>query len=857
MRKTLAVLSVFVLISYQSGSAQAPAPEPVVKAQDTRGTPDERADQLLKQLTLEEKMQLVGGDGFLMHPIDRLGIRAFCMSDGPQGVRNGPADLPPRACAFPAGVALAATWDIDLAAAYGKAIGLEARARGTHFQLGPGLNICRVPVNGRNFEYFGEDPYLASVIAANWVKHCAAQGVVPTIKHFAANNQESNRSSVDAQVDERTLQEIYLPAFRKAAIEGGNVAVMCSYNRLNGHYASNNDWLLNQTLKKMWGFKGLVMSDWGASHSVTDLAMGLDLEMPRGDHLSAENIEAALAAGTIKPSDLDGAVHRILRTAAAAGWLDAGWKQKNSALPKDSRESAKVALDVAQASIVLLKNDRDTLPLDRSKVKTIVVLGPNSSSAPGIVPINIGGGGSGQVTPFDARIPEADYLQGITRAAGNDVKVIHLPMPDDADPAVFATFANARTAANGPPGLTLTVEVTGDGPTVSVPPSVQTSVNVTWERGQLPFNVPAGRDATFTWSGVLVSAEESDWVVRMAGRPVITVDGRTIENTSGQMVHLQGNRPTPIQITYRALANPRGRGGRGGGRLMIKVGLQPAASAIPDLSAVKTADAAIVCVGLNSNTESEGRDRPFELPGLQQYLLSRVAALNPRTIVINNSGAAIGMTGWRQGVAAILQAWYLGQEGGIAIGNVLFGDVNPSGRLCSTFDKTFEDNPAFAYYPGTTPPGGDYPVEPYTEGIFCGYRGYDKANKDPLFPFGYGLSYTTFQFSNLKIEKAGSDMKVSLDVRNTGRRAGAEVVQIYVGQENPPVPRPLRELKGFSKLMLAPGQTQRVEITLPRNAFAYWSPDKKDWTVDSGGRFTIEAAASERDIELKDTIEVN
>ena len=856
MRKIPAALSVFLLAGFPSGPLQLPAPEPVVMAQDTRGTPDERADQLLKQLTLDEKVQLIGGNGFVTHPIKRLGIGAFYMSDGPQGVRNGPGDPSPRACAFPAGAALAATWDIDLAAAYGRAIGLEGRARGTHFQLGPGLNICRVPVNGRNFEYFGEDPYLASVIAANWVKQCSAQGVVPTIKHFAANDQETNRGSVDAEVDERTLQEIYLPAFRRAAIEGGNVAVMCSYNRLNGHYASNNDWLLNRTLKRQWGFKGLVMSDWGASHSVTDLAMGLDLEMPRGDNRSAAKIEAALAAGTIQPSDLDGAVHRILRTAAAAGWLDAGWEQKNSALPLDSPESAKVALDVAQASIVLLKNDRDTLPLDRSRLQTIVVLGPNSSSGPGVVPVNIGGGGSGSVAPFDARIPEADYLQGITRAAGNSVKVIHLPMPEGGDQAVFATFTNARTARDGPPGLTLTVEVTGKGPSVAIPPSVQTSVNATWERGQLPFGVPAGRNATFTWSGVLVSSEESDWVVRTAGRPVITVEGRTIENFNGQMVHLQANRPTPIQIKCRAVADPPARGGRGRG-LTIKAGLQPVASAMPDLAAVKTADAAIVCVGFNSNAEAEGRDRPFELPALQRYLLSRVAALNPRTIVVNNSGAAVGMTGWDEGVAAILQAWYLGQEGGIAIGNVLFGNVNPSGRLCSTFDRTFEDNPAFAYYPGTTPPGGGYPVEPYTEGIFYGYRGYDKAKKDPLFPFGYGLSYTTFQLSNLKVEKAGSDVKVSLDVRNTGRRAGAEVVQIYVGQENPPAPRPLRELKGFSKVMLEPDQVRRVEITLPQEAFAYWSPEKKDWTVDSGARFTIEAAVSERDIELKDTVKID
>ena len=567
-----------------------------------------------------------------------------------------------------------------------------------------------MPVNGRNFEYFGEDPYLASVIAANWVKQCSAQGVVPTIKHFAANNQETNRDSVDAEVDERTMQEIYLPAFRKAALEGGNVAVMCSYNRLNGHYASNNDWLLNRTLKQQWGFKGLVMSDWGASHSVTDLAMGLDLEMPRGDHLSAENIAAALAAGTIKPSDLDGAVHRILRTAAAEGWLDAGWKQKNAALPLDSRESAGVASGCC-AGIHRAAEERPRH----------VAAGPERAPnhcRPGAQFFVRAGPRSDQHRRRRQRLRDAVRTRayprpiiswGSTRAAGNGVKVIHLPMPEDADQAVFATFANARTAPDGPPGLTLTVEVTGEGPAVTIPPSVQASVNATWERGQLPFGVPAGRDAAFTWSGVLVSAEESDWVVLTAGRPAITVDGRTIENTNGQMVHFQANRPTPVQIKYRAVANPPGRRGRSGGGLTIKVGLQPAASAIPDLSAVKTADAAIVCVGFNRNAESEGGDRPFELPALQQYLLSRVAALNPRTIVVNNSGAAVGMTGWRESVAAILQAWYLGQEGGIAIGNVLFGDVNPSGRLCSTFDRTFEDNPAFAYYPGTDSAGRPLP----------------------------------------------------------------------------------------------------------------------------------------------------
>ena len=384
------------------GQEAAPEGPSVVKAQDTRGTPDERADQLIAEMTLVEKISLIGGAGFTTHAVERLGIPFFTMSDGPNGVRNAPNKLPQNACAFPCGAALAATWDSGLAAAYGKAMGLEARARGTHFQLGPGLNICRVPVNGRNFEYFGEDPYLASIIAVNWVKACGVQGSVPTIKHFAANNQEDNRDSVDARVDERVLHEIYLPAFKRAVAEGGIVAVMCSYNRLNGFYAGANDWLLNRTLRGQWGFQGLVMSDWGACHATTDLASGLDLEMPGSRSFSFNRMQAALANGDVTETNIDRAVHRILRTAAAQGWLDAGWQQRNAALPLDSPDSAKTALTVAENALVLLKNDRQTLPLDRAKVRKVVVVGPNASAPSSAMPINIGGGGSGLVTPFPA-----------------------------------------------------------------------------------------------------------------------------------------------------------------------------------------------------------------------------------------------------------------------------------------------------------------------------------------------------------------------------------------------------------------------------------------------------------------------
>jgi beta-glucosidase len=347
------------------------------------------------------------------------------------------------------------------------------------------------------------------------------------------------------------------------------------------------------------------------------------------------------------------------------------------------------------------------------------------------------------------------------------------------------------------------------------------------------------------------------------------MDGKVVDSPDRAIIHLRKDKPTSIKVQARAMANPPSRGRRGGagggaggaggfggrggmGGNQIRVAIDP--PVLPDLSAAKAADAAIVCVGLNRGTESEGRDRSFDLPTYQQFLISAVCAANPHTIVINNSGAAVGMAQGMKGASAILQAWYLGQEGGLAIGGVLFGDFNPCGHLCSTFDRTFEDNPAFAYYPGTTPAGSAFPVEPYTEGLFYGYRGYDKAGRNPLFPFGYGLSYTSFKLSNLKCAESGGSVSVSLDVKNTGTRPGAQVVQIYVGEQNCPIPRPKRELKGFSKVMLQPGQTRRVTINVPRDSFAYWSPDKKDWTVDAGHAFAIEAGLSERDIKLKGTV---
>ena len=778
MRKVIGALVFLSILGCQSAKSNNAASDQVGSSAQTR------AEKLLSQMTLEEKISLIGGDEdhYSMHAIPRLGIPKLVMSDGPQGVRNYG-----QACSFPSGAALAATWDKSLAQAYGHAMGLESRARGVHFILGPGMNICRVPVNGRNFEYFGEDPFLAGQIAANWVQGVQSEGVIATAKHFAANNQEWHRNDIDEQIDERTLHEIYLPAFHAAVTQGGAGAVMAAYNQVNGEYCAASDALLNQVLRKEWGFTGLVMSDWGACHSTSSLANGLDLEMGTAVFFKEENIKRALAAGTIKVSDIDTAVLRILRTAIAMGFLDR--TQKRGDIPLDSPDSDRTALNIARSAVVLLKNENQTLPLVRSSIHRLAVYGPNAEVTP------TGGGGSGAVKTFH----NVSFLEGIKKAAGEGIEVTYVPMAP-VDDKVFDTFACARTATNGQPGLVLNIKVTGKGPDLTLAQSVQQSVNISWTHDHPPFSIPAGRDATCTYSGVLVPAEDGDWEVITHGRASVTIADHPLNWSSGQILHLHKDAPIPIEIKF----DVRARWTRPGS---FKLGLRPVT--IPDVGPAKAADAVIVCAGFNGDAEHEGADRDFEFSGVQQRLISSVTAVNPKTIIVVNSGAGFATSDWIDAMPAILQAYYLGQEGGTALGEILFGDINPSGRLCSTFDRTFEDNPAFANYPGEFVQDQVWPVAKYSEGIFVGYRGYDKAGKDPLFPFGFGLSYTSFRMSNMKLQKTTGDAaSVSVEVTNTGDRAGAEVVQIYVGQPQCTVERPLRELKGFAKVCAFAGRNE-------------------------------------------------
>ncbi|HEY1921303.1 MAG TPA: glycoside hydrolase family 3 C-terminal domain-containing protein [Tepidisphaeraceae bacterium] len=838
MKNILAALLAVLIIGCQSHHAPpAAGTQPDVGAGSATGLPadngpDARADALISQMTLDEKISLLGGDtdAFSTHAVKRLGIPKLTMADGPQGIRNYPPS-----CSFPCGAALAATWDTNLARAYGSAMGLEARARGVNFILGPGMNICRVPVNGRNFEYFGEDPFLAGKIAANWVRAAESQGVIATIKHYAANNQEWNRNSEDELIDRRTLEEIYLPAFRRAVQEGGAGAVMAAYNRVNGVYCAENDVLLNQILKGDWHFKGIVMSDWGACHSTASLAHGLDLEMGQAVYFKPDKIKEAIENRQILESDVNNAAHRILSTAIGMGFFDR--PQTRPDLPLESPASDQAALDIARSAIVLLKNDSTTLPLDRSAIHRIAVYGPNAEDTP------TGGGGSGAVKPFHS----VSFLQGIKSIAGAGVEVSYTPMAP-ADDSLFRKLDCAYTADNGQSGLVMNVTINSPGHDVSRAPTIVQSVNLLWKAGgELPYAIPKGKDATYTWTGVLIPPQDGDWEIISHGYIQISLGGKPLLWPAGEILHLKKDSPLPIQIHAEGRADGKWPG-------LAQVALRPVA--MPDLTAAKSADAVIVCAGFDGRSEHEGNDRDFELSEMQQRLISGLAAVNPKTVVVLNSGAGVGMENWFDAIPAIVQAWYIGQDGGTALGEVLFGDVNPSGRLPSTFDRKFEDNPAFANYPGEFVPHQDWPVEHYSEGIFIGYRGYDKSQKDPLFPFGYGLSYTTFDFANMKLEKTDGGVRVRLDVTNTGHVAGAEVVQVYVGQDQSLVERPARELKGFTKVMLKAGETQNVEIVLPRDSFSFWSSAKNDWTIEPGV-FTIEAGASERDIRSKENVTID
>ena len=804
------------------------------QAAPSKTNAEKRVDSILSKMTIGEKIEMVGGiSDFYTRPIPRLGVPSLRMSDGPMGVHDYGLTT-----AYPAGIALAASWDVDLAERFGTAMGKDARARGVHFILGPGMNIYRAPMNGRNFEYFGEDPFLASRMAVGVIRGIQGQRVIATAKHFAGNNSEFARMTLSSDIDERTLREIYLPAFEASVKEAHVGAVMDAYNLVNGAYMTQNSHLNNEILKKEWGFDGILMSDWGATHDGVAAANGgLDLEMPSPTFMNGDTLLPAIDHGTMPVAILDDKVRRILRKAIEFGFFDQ--PQTDSDIPSYSQEGRQVALEMARDGMVLLKNSGNLLPLDENRLKTIAVIGPDA------YPAVIGGGGSAETKPFNA----VSCLEGISNRLGTKAKVLYAvdvpPLDEVFESSEFVTAPNGESGLKG--------EYFSNEELKGAPALVRTDKHVHFDWGEGSFAAGEPVDHfSIRWTGYIVPKEGGDYKfftsaddgVRLYVGDEIAIDdwlphSQTMDTAAR---HLEGGQAYKIRLEYFESV----------GSAIVGFGVTRAEAFIgrETKALAAKADAVIICAGFDPKTEGEGFDRTFQLPGGEDELIRQISAVNKNVIVVLTAGGNVDMTGWIKNVPAILHAWYPGQEGGTALAQILFGDYSPSGKLPASFERRWEDNPTFhSYYPEN---GGNR-VQ-YSEGIFLGYRHFDRSETKPLFAFGYGLSYTTFAYSKLLVMPQNGNLNepvtVSFDVRNTGQRAAAEVAELYVGDAHASVPRPVKELKGFAKVNLKPGESRRVTLTLKRRAFSFYDVQKKDWSAEPGD-FTVLVGGSSDDIQLR------
>ncbi len=792
---------------------------------------EDRVNDLLKQMTLEEKVDMLSGTGFASKPNARLGIPELAMTDGPVGVRWN------QSTAFPASIMLAATFDTSLAYRYGWALARETKAKDRNTILGPCININRVPHGGRNFESYGEDPFLTSRIAVSYIKGVQSEGVVATTKHFAVNNQETDRMFVNAKVDKRTLYEIYFPAFKAAVQEAKTEAIMCAYNKLNGPYCSENEMLLNDVLKKEWKFDGLVMSDWGAVHSTEGVATyGLDLEMPGGDFLTREKLLPLINNGTVKESTIDDKIQRMLRVMFRMGYFDKKLDKPTTNAP----EHKAVALDVARAGLVLLKNQNNILPLNTASYKSIAVLGPNADVA------RTGGGGSSMVIPPSAESP----LDGMKRI-----------FPD----AKISYAIGAR--------------LTGDVP--SIEPQFFFLPNDTLNTNGLqaeyfsnktlqgePKLRRIDKNIDFRWGGGKPAEgfEVDNFSVRWKGRIKTELSGTyefTAASDDGIKLFLNGKllidhwsdhaveaRTTKFNLEAGKFYDIIVEYYENGGDAVALLGwTKPNENELnAAMEIAKKSDLVVIFTGNSHYQESEGFDRQFiTLPENQIELINEAAKVNSKIVVVLNAGAQVTLQPWLANVQALVWAFFPGQEGTQAITEVLTGAVNPSGKLPFTIAKKWEDYPAFGNFPGT--PGE---VE-YKEGILVGYRYFDTKNVEPEFPFGFGMSYTTFAFSNLKVKSNGKDnYSVSISVKNTGMVAGSEVVQLYVKDTKAKMLRPEKELKAFAKVNLNAGEEKIVTMKLDRSAFEYYDDVKNQWTKTKNGYQVLVGTSSKNVVSIGD-----
>ena len=776
----------------------------------------DRAADLVSQMTLDEKIAYIGGyESWYIRPLDRLGLPAVKMVDGPQGVRNNT-----QSTLYPSGVAAASTWNRELIEKMGVALGQDARARGVHILLGPGVNIYRSPMCGRNFEYFGEDPYLAGQIAANYIRGVQSQDVMACIKHFAGNNQEWDRHSVSSDIDERALHEMYFPAFETAVKEADVACVMTSYNLLNGVHASESKYLNYDILRDLWGFEGIVMSDWTSCYSPLNVATwGVDLEMPLPKCIKPEILHDLVRTGALDVRYLDRKCQHIIQTILSYGFDKR--EQLDKSIPENNPYSDKVSHEISREAIVMLKNQDDFLPLRKGN---FVVCGPNADRI-------VTGGGSGFVTPIvntsvaegfrtiDKKVKCTVLPTEIRDNLGCEVKVelfsgLELsgaPVKTYVSDKVFLSQAAAEAHED------VVMENVSSRHTFSYSPSCDETLKV----------YASGND------GIRLYINGECMVDRWDGfswnRENFLYDFR-----KGQ--------------TYEFVVEHFNRSGS------IGLELQFENMQIKNHEAVKKADCVVVCLGFDSQTEKENFDRTFSLPQGQEEYLRKILELNENVVVVLNGGGGIEMSPWIDDVKAVLMAWYPGQQGGLAISEIITGKISPSGKLPISIEKTFSDNPVSeSYYENVdrirTPNINPYSRVEYREGLYVGYRGYEKNNVEPLFPFGFGLSYTQFEYSDISVVKEGNEAVVTFDVTNTGKVAGAEVAQVYVTDDESSIQRPIKELKGFDKVFLKPGETKTLSVRLGDEAFRFYDPYLHRFVLEDGS-FTISVGASVADIRL-------
>ena len=794
---------------------------------------------LLSKMTLQEKIDQLGGIGFETKTNKRLNIPPIKMTDGPAGVRWG------KATAFPSPIALAASWDRDLLNRVGKAIAEEVKAKGRNSILGPCVNIQRIPVGGRNFESYGEDPYLASQMAVSYIKGVQSENVIACVKHYVCNNQEWEREKLDVRINERALREIYLPAFKAAVQDAGVWSVMAAYNLVNGKYCTANPHLLTDILKKEWGFKGYVVSDWGATHSTVEAAnAGLDLEMPLGRYFGSKLLEA-VKNGKVSEETINDKVRRLLWVRFKAGLFKKGTKPDTTILRSSAHKQ--IALEAAEKGIVLLKNENSLLPLNKHKIKTIAVIGPDADS-----PIT-GGGGSAMVTPYYTVSP----LKGIKKRAGESIKIYYapgVPIKGDILPleSKYIEPPIDSKSGHGLRGEYFNNKDLEGKPTLS---RIDHQISFNWGYNMPDPALQENNDTdqfSIRWTGKILPEKTGLYKIN-----ILNNDG--IRLYLNNKLLLDDWRENPIKIRSAPVYLTAGRAYdiiieyfSEGGISQIKLGWEvPGESTIDKaVSVAKKADVALVFTGLSNYFESEGYDRDsMELPN-QDKLIQAIADANPNTIVVMCTGAPVLMTKWVDKVPAILQAWYPGQEAGNGIAAVLFGDYNPSGKLPCSCIKKQEDSPTFNGYKDESLKA------PYTEGIFVGYRYLEKNHIEPLFPFGHGLSYTEFKYSNLKIKKTGrKEFNVYVDIKNTGKVEGTETVELYVRDVKCSVERPEKELKGFSKVVLKPGEKKTVTIHLKKDAFAFYDDNKNQWVVEPG-KFDVLVGSSSEDIRVKGSLKI-